>query len=79
MLRGGTQARVDDKGRLKIPAEFIAELDQICRGEFWITSADGLCAWVYPMPEWNKLEERIANNPALAQAQIGRASCRERV
>ena len=69
MLRGGPQARVDDKGRLKIPSDFIAELDQICRGTFYITSSDGQYAWIYPMPEWNKLEERIANDPSLAQAR----------
>jgi MraZ protein len=63
MLRGNYPARIDDKGRLKIPALFKEELDRTYSGEFWVTSPDGQYAWIYPMQEWNKIEERLAQNP----------------
>lgn len=67
MLRGNYPARIDDKGRLKIPALFKEELDRTYSGEFWVTSPDGQYAWIYPMQEWNKIEERLAQNPTFSQ------------
>lgn len=67
MLRGNIPARIDDKGRLKIPAPFKEELERTYGGEFWVTSPDGQYAWVYPMQEWNKIEERLAQGPTFGQ------------
>ncbi len=67
MLRGNHPAKVDEKGRLKIPAEFVGELERMCKGDFWVTSPHGEYAWVYPMPEWNKIEERLANGQVNAE------------
>src|ERR1035437_1712968 len=67
MLRGNYPARIDDKGCLKIPALFKEELDRTYSGEFWVTSPDGQYAWIYPMQEWNKIEERLAQNPTFSQ------------
>jgi MraZ protein len=67
MLRGNCPAKIDDKGRLKIPAPFKEELDRTYSGEFWVTSPDGQYAWIYPMQEWNKIEERLAQNPTFNQ------------
>ncbi|HEY7839119.1 MAG TPA: division/cell wall cluster transcriptional repressor MraZ [Terriglobales bacterium] len=66
MLRGNYPARVDDKGRLKLPTEFRAHLDQIQpQHQFYITSFDGLSARVYPMREWERIEEKLAALPSL--------------
>ncbi len=59
MLRGNYPARVDDKGRLKIPAPFKAELEQNYSKQFYITSLDGQYVRIYPLEEWNKLEEKL--------------------
>ncbi len=67
MLRGNYPARIDDKGRLKIPAPFKEELERSYGGEFWVTSPDGQYAWIYPMPEWNKIEESLAQKPTFSQ------------
>jgi MraZ protein len=67
MLRGNYPARIDDKGRLKIPSLFKEELERTYTGEFWVTSPDGQYAWVYPMQEWSKIEERLAQNPMFGQ------------
>jgi MraZ protein len=59
MLRGSYQARIDEKGRLHIPAQFRAELEQNDARQFYITSLDGQYALIYPLEEWNKLEEKL--------------------
>jgi MraZ protein len=66
MLRGNYPARVDEKGRLKIPTEFRAYLDMTYPGgKFYITSFDGQNARLYPMAEWERVEERLAALPSL--------------
>ena len=66
MLRGNCPARVDEKGRLKIPAPFKEEMERNCRGDFWVTSPDGKFAWIYPMEEWKVIEERLSQNPSFS-------------
>ncbi|MGH9491638.1 MAG: division/cell wall cluster transcriptional repressor MraZ [Terriglobales bacterium] len=66
MLRGNYPARVDEKGRLKIPTEFKAYLEQAFPGgKFYITSFDGQSARVYPMGEWERIEEKLAALPTM--------------
>ena len=68
MFRGNHPTRVDEKGRLKIPAEFKRLIDEKYGAQFYITSRDGKVAEVYPFEEWQRLEEkfsRLSNfNPA---------------
>ena len=59
MLRGNYPARVDEKGRLKIPAPYKEELEQSYGKQFYITSLDGQYARIYPLEEWNKVEEKL--------------------
>lgn len=66
MLRGNYPARVDEKGRLKLPNEFRAYLDErYPGGRFYITSFDGQNARIYPLLEWEKIEEKLAALPSL--------------
>lgn len=66
MLRGNYPARMDEKGRLKLPTEFRAQLDEVNPGHrFYITSFDGQNARVYPMPEWERIEEKLAALPSM--------------
>jgi MraZ protein len=59
---------VDDKGRLKVPAEFKRVLDEKYGAQFYITSWDGKVAQVYPFEEWERIEQKLAGlsnfNPA---------------
>src|SRR5436309_519956 len=68
MFRGNHPTRVDEKGRLKMPAEFKRLIDEKYGTQFYITSRDGKVAEVYPFEEWQRLEEkfsRLSNfNPA---------------
>ena len=59
MLRGNYPARVDEKGRLKIPAPFKEDVEENYGKLFYITSLDGQYVRIYPLEEWNKLEEKL--------------------
>lgn len=59
-FRGTHTTRMDDKGRLKVPAKFKHDLDSdYPETKFFITSMDGAAARIYPMEEWEKLEARV--------------------
>jgi MraZ protein len=60
MFRGNHPTRVDEKGRLKLPAEFKRLVDEKYANEFYITSTDGQRALIYPMEEWQRIEEKLA-------------------
>jgi MraZ protein len=75
MLRGHHPARIDDKGRLKIPAAFLGELAESSR-DFFVTSIKGDFVRIYPMPAWLEIEKRLA---AMPQAHPARQRFLERV
>jgi MraZ protein len=60
MFRGNNPARVDEKGRLKVPADFKRLIDEKYNAEFYITSRDGRVGEIYPMEEWRKIEDKLA-------------------
>lgn len=60
MLRGTHLTRLDDKGRLKMPAEFKRLIDEKYGAQFYITSLDGKSAKVYPIEEWEAIERKLA-------------------
>ena len=64
MLRGNYPTRIDEKGRLKIPAPFRQELEQNYGDTLYITSHDGQYARIYPFEEWSRIEEKLAHNPS---------------
>jgi MraZ protein len=61
MFRGNHPARIDEKGRLKIPAEFKRVIDEKYAQKFYITSLDGRVAQVYPFEEWERIEQKLAS------------------
>ena len=61
MFRGNHPARVDEKGRLKVPAEFKRVIDEKYAQKFYITSLDGVVAQVYPFEEWERIEQKLAS------------------
>ena len=58
-LRGNYPAKVDEKGRLKIPALFLEALKEYGY-QFYITSPTGESARIYPMKVWTQIEEKLA-------------------
>ena len=63
MLRGSAQARVDEKGRVKVPALYRQFLEGKFGREFYVTSLDGQFVRLYPLPVWIEIEKRLANQP----------------
>jgi MraZ protein len=61
MFRGNHPTRVDEKGRLKIPAEFKRVIDEKYGQQFYITSLDGKVAQIYPFEEWERIEQKLAS------------------
>lgn len=61
MLRGNCPARIDDKGRLKVPEAFKRALEEkYSSPEFWVTSLEGNFARIYPLEEWVQVEEKLS-------------------
>jgi len=58
-LRGNCPAKVDEKGRLKIPAVFLDALKEY-GSQFYITSTTGESARIYPMKVWSEIEDKLA-------------------
>ena len=59
MLRGNIPAKVDEKGRLKIPAAFLEELKGF-GDQFYVTSETGETARIYPMKVWEEIEAKLS-------------------
>ena len=59
MLRGNYLATVDEKGRMKIPADFLALLRKTGK-KFYVTSETGGMARIYPMKAWEEIEKKLA-------------------
>jgi MraZ protein len=60
MFRGTITAKVDDKGRLKLPADFKQLYDAQHETQFYITSTDGTCAEIWALSQWEKIEAQLA-------------------
>ena len=68
MLRGNYPATVDEKGRVKIPADFLEELRKSGK-RFYVTSSTGDRARVYPMKVWEEIEKKLAKLSSHNQAK----------
>ncbi len=63
MLRGNHPARVDDKGRIKIPNGFLQLWDASYAADVFVTSLSGDNVRVYPMEVWIELERKLQTIP----------------
>jgi MraZ protein len=70
VLRGSTSARIDDKGRLKVPNAFRRLVEQKHGRELFLTSLTGEYVRIYPMPVWLELEEKLAAMPSTHPAKL---------
>ena len=76
VLMGHAPARVDDKGRLKIPADFRKLIEDKYGSDCFITSIDGERASVYPLPVWYDFQARLSKVPS---ASVAKSKLLERV
>jgi len=77
VFRGVNSINLDTKGRLAIPTRYRAELQDACDRQMVVTVAvndkcvgEAGCLWLYPLPEWDKLENTISKLPTLNKMAI---------
>jgi MraZ protein len=66
---GHSPAKIDEKGRLKVPASFRKIIEDAYGHECFITSTDGERALVYPLPVWLEFQSRLAKVPSTSSAK----------
>lgn len=69
MLRGNYTARIDPKGRLKVPTVFRRYIEEKHGSEFYVTSITGDNVQIYPLPEWEAIEQRLSLLPSMDPAR----------
>lgn len=70
MLRGNYSAKIDDKGRLKVPTAFRALMQDQHGSNLYVTSLSGESVRVYPMPVWLDIEAKLARVPSTHPARV---------
>jgi MraZ protein len=70
VFRGHEQARIDDKGRLKVPNAFRALIETKYGRELFVTSLSGEFVRIYPMPVWVDIEEKLGGMPSTHPAKL---------
>lgn len=70
MFRGNAPARIDDKGRLKVPTAFRSLLEGKYGRELFVTSLTGEYVRLYPMPVWLEIEQKLSQAPSTSPAKL---------
>jgi len=70
MLRGNHPARVDDKGRLKIPNGFRSAIESQYGPELFVTSLGGDYVRLDPMAVWLEVERKLAQVPSTNPSRL---------
>jgi len=55
-FRGSAPARLDEKGRLKVPNTFRQQIEEAFGPDMFVTSLHGREVMLYPLPIWRALE-----------------------
>jgi MraZ protein len=69
-LRGNEPAKIDDKGRLKIPNAFRVLVEERYGPDLFVTSVEGRSVLIYPLPVWVEIERKLASAPSTNTARI---------
>jgi MraZ protein len=70
VFRGNSPARIDDKGRLKVPNAFRSLLESQYGRDLFLTSLTGEYVRLYPMPVWLELEQKLGAMPTTHPSRI---------
>ena len=69
-LRGSAPAKVEDKGRLKIPTVFRGVIQDQHGPDVFVTSLTGDCVRIYPMAVWLEIERKLQQMPSTHPARM---------
>jgi MraZ protein len=70
VFRGNSPARIDDKGRLKVPTTFRSLLESKYGRELFLTSLTGEYVRMYPMPVWLEIEQKLGEMPSTHPSRL---------
>ena len=70
VLRGNAPAKIDDKGRLKVPNGFRALIHKTHGQALFVTSLTGDSVRIYPMPVWHQVERKLAAMPSTHPSRL---------
>jgi MraZ protein len=70
VFRGNAPARIDDKGRLKVPNTFRSLLEGKYGRELFLTSLSGEYVRIYPMPVWLEIEQKLGAMPTTHPSRL---------
>lgn len=56
---------LDAKGRMAIPTKYRDRLQACCQGRLVITVDRDRCLLLYPLPEWEAIEQKLSSLPNL--------------
>jgi len=62
-LRGSAPARIDEKGRLKVPTIFRGVIQDQQGPDVFVTSLTGECVRIYPITIWLEIERKLSQIP----------------
>ena len=68
-LRGSYSARIDDRSRLKVPADFRRVIESNWGQDVFVTSMNGTDVQIYPLPVWEEFEARLTKLPLTLPAR----------
>jgi MraZ protein len=69
-LRGSSSARIDEKGRLKVPTAFRGVIKDQKGPDVFVTSLTGECVRIYPLSVWIEIEESLSRVPSNHPARL---------
>ena len=64
MFRGSATAKIDAKGRFKVPRDFLRVLEENWGPRVFTTSVRGDVGLFYPLPVWEDIEARLQTLPS---------------
>ena len=64
VLRGSISAKIDAKGRLKVPTTFRSAIAEKYGELLYVTSITGQSVLIFPMSVWVEREEKLKDLPS---------------
>ena len=70
MLLGSYSAKIDEKSRLRLPAKFRRDMPGADANSYYVTSDDGQCAQIYPLPVWERIAQKLQEPPRMDPSKL---------
>ena len=68
-FRGSAPAKIDDRGRLKVPTDFRRALEEAYGADVFVTSVHGDSTLLYPLAVWDDIEQQLSRLPRTLSAK----------